>query len=131
EQFTDHLPVLQILHDEPARRERMTVRAAGRDSALGNRDQALHERPKFFGARYGRGDVLVAEQSRRLISQERDAVLRDAAQFSIGDSMSHGVFTAGAAHRAGGAGGSKPTGSTPPPYPPHLPYLTLLPTPGY
>src|SRR5205807_6871025 len=53
------------------------------------RDQALHEWPQFLRARHRGGEVLVAQQRGRLVAEHRDAMLRDPAQFSIRDTVSH------------------------------------------
>ena len=68
----------------------LPLAAPSGQAALGDRDQPLDERPQLLGLWHRRREVLVAKQGRRLVPQHRDAVLGDAAQFSVCDSMSHG-----------------------------------------
>src|SRR2546426_4150075 len=96
--------VLQILHDAAARVEKVAVgggsafpggvRPLGGDAALGNRNQPLDKRPELLGARHRRGEVLVPEQGRRLVPQHGDAMLGDATELPVCNSMSHGSFWA-------------------------------------
>ena len=105
EQLGHHLAVLQILHDQAARRQHVAVLLAARDAALGDRDQPLDERPQLLRPRHRRRQMLVAKEGRRLVPEHRDAMIRDAAQLSVGYSVSH-MFTAG----TGGLGNSGTTG---------------------
>src|SRR5207237_7849710 len=60
-----------------------------------DRDQPLDERPQLLGARHGRRQMLVAKEGCRLVAEHRDAMLRDAAQLSMCDSVSHGCDPVG------------------------------------
>ena len=91
EQLGDDLAILHVLHDQAARVQRLAVGGAGREAALGDGDQPLDERPQLLRARHRRRQMLVAEQGRRLVPQHRNAMLGDAAQFSVCDSVSHDV----------------------------------------
>jgi hypothetical protein len=101
EQLRHDLAVLQILHDQTPRVQDLHFRRRGRalagmavgEAALGDRDQALDKRPQLLRLGHRRRQVLVAEQRRRLIAQHRDAMLGDAPQFSMCDSVSHGRYS--------------------------------------
>jgi hypothetical protein len=71
--------------------ESSAVLLAARDASLRDGDQALDERSKLLRPRNGRREMFVAKQGRRLVPQHSDAVLRDAAKFSVSDSVSHGL----------------------------------------
>ena len=92
EQLADDLLVLEIVHQQPARVEGLAIRAA----SLGDGDEALDKRPQLLGARNRRGQMLVAKQGRRLVPQHRDAMLGDASQLSVRNSVSHKCSYAGA-----------------------------------
>ena len=88
EQFRHDLLILQVVHDQPARMQRVAVRA-GRHAALGNRDDPLDERPELLGPGHRGGEMLVTKQGRRLVSKHRDTVLGDPPQLPVCDSVSH------------------------------------------
>ena len=54
EQLGHDLAVLQVLHDQPPRVQRLAVRVAAGHAALGDRDEPLDERPQLLRLRHGR-----------------------------------------------------------------------------
>src|SRR5262249_41792657 len=92
EQLLHDLAVGDVARDGPARGH--AVRAAFRrvQAALGNRDDPLHEGPQLFRARHGRLEPLVLDERRGLVTEHRDAMLRDPAQLSIRNSVTHDRF---------------------------------------
>ena len=96
------------------RRRAFSTRAvglAGGEAALGDGDQPLDERPQLLRLRHGRLEVLVAEQRRRLVPQHRDAMLGDAAQLAVCDSVSHGCNPVGLGARDQGWNELRPSES--------------------
>src|SRR5262249_30380010 len=90
EQLADDVAVLDVAEDEPARVKRGAVTVSLREPALGNRDDPLDEGAQLLRLRDRRLDVLELDQALGLIAEHRDAMLRDAAQFSVCYSMAHG-----------------------------------------
>jgi len=64
--------------DETPRMKRLAVGLPRRHAALGDGDQALHERPQLLRLRHRRLDLLVTQQRDGLVAEQGDAVLRDA-----------------------------------------------------
>ena len=92
EQLADDRLVRDLGQDHPPRVQRLAVGVAGRDAALGDGDQPLDERPQLLRLRHRRLDPLVAQQRSGLVAQQRQAMLRDAAEFPVCDVVSHGEF---------------------------------------
>ena len=90
-----NLAVLNVHHHQAPCVQLPRVGRAIGQPALGDGDQALHERPQFLGLRHRRLQVFVTQQSGRLIAEHRDAMRRHAAQLAMFDSVSHGVILKG------------------------------------
>src|SRR4029079_18191468 len=84
--------ILDVAEDETTRVQRLAVVLAAGNPPLRDRDQPLDERPKLLRFGNVRLDPLVADQRLGLVAQQRDAMLRDAAEFSVTDSVTHGCI---------------------------------------
>src|SRR4029453_12896962 len=92
EQLADDGAVLDVLEDEPPRREQAAVDVAGRETALGDGDQPLDERTQLLGFRHRRLNPLVTDERGGLVPQERDPVFGDAAQFPMCNLVTHLLY---------------------------------------
>ena len=77
--------------DEPPGAQTAAVGVAAGVAALGNRDQALDERPQLLRTRNGGLEVLVLDERMGLVAEHRDAMIRHAAEFPMRLAVSHKV----------------------------------------
>jgi hypothetical protein len=90
EQLAHDILVGNVGEHQPPRVQRPGRRLALGQASLGDGDDALDEGPQLLGLRHRRLDALVLDQRVGLVAQQRQAVLADATQLPVGDSMTHG-----------------------------------------